>query len=533
MSEDNASPLPADHLDGQTPAPPRRRKRKVIGPLVLVLVLIGGGVWGHRTYQRVTTHTSTDDAYLTSDITQIAPQVSGTITQVLVHDNDRVKAGELLVVLDEATYQAAVQQAEANLQAAIAAAQGAAVGVTLTSATGNAQVQQAQGGVAQAESSIGSAQAQVIASNASIAKSSASTKEAQAGITTARAGLEGAHANRRQAQATVEAAATAVTNAQAAVRAAEAGVAAANATAANTAAEVKRYQTLVAQSAVSRQVYDRAISANEVAQAQVETARQQVEMARQSVAGRTADLEAARQRLSAAEAAVLSAEAQLGVSQEHAQAVAEDINSARAARRVAEQGVRQARARQVQAVGQLRQAETTPHQVAVSNSSAAQARARIAQAQAALADARIKLGYCRLYAPCDGQISKKNATIGALVQPGTPLMAIVQNDGLWVVANYKETQLAKVRPGQEAEIEVDALHSRAFRGRVNSVSAATGSTFALLPPENASGNFTKIVQRIPVKILLDPAQPDLERLRGGMSVTATINVASTPGPQQP
>jgi membrane fusion protein (multidrug efflux system) len=105
-------------------------------------------------------------------------------------------------------------------------------------------------------------------------------------------------------------------------------------------------------------------------------------------------------------------------------------------------------------------------------------------------------------------------------------MAVVKNDGIWVIANFKETQLAKVVQGQEAEIEVDALRGEKFRGRVDSVSAATGATFALLPPENASGNFTKIVQRIPVKILLDPGQRDLERLRGGMSVKAVIDVAS-------
>jgi membrane fusion protein (multidrug efflux system) len=140
--------------------------------------------------------------------------------------------------------------------------------------------------------------------------------------------------------------------------------------------------------------------------------------------------------------------------------------------------------------------------------------------------ALIKLGYCRIYAPRAGQISKKNVTVGALVQPGTPLMAIVVNEGLWVVGNYKETQLAKVVPGQKAEIEVDALRGQRFEGRVDSVAAATGATFALLPPENASGNFTKIVQRVPVKIVLDPGQPGLERLRGGMSVKATISLRS-------
>lgn len=525
MSQDTNEPLPADPLDGQD-APPSKRPPGFLWPLILIILLAGGGWYGHRTYIQVKGHTSTDDAYLTSDMTQIAPQVTGTVTQVLVHDNDMVKPGQLLVVLDESSYQAAVAQAQANLQAAVAAAQGANVSVSLTSATGSAQVEQAQGGVAQAQGGLGSAEAQVAVSQATIAKSTASTREALANTSTAQAGVEAARANRRQSQAAMEAAATAVSNAQAGVRAAEAGVTAASANAANAAADVKRYQTLVAQSAVSKQVYDRAVSANDVAQAQVESARQQVEMAKQSVAGRTADLEAARQRLSAADAAIAAAEAQLGATGERAHAVAEDINSARAGRKVAEQGVKQAQARQAQALGQLKQAQTTPQQVALSSTNAAQAQARISQAQAALSEALIKLGHCRLYAPRAGQVSKKNVTLGALVQPGTPLMAIVENVGLWVIANYKETQLAKVLPGQPAEIEVDALRGEKFTGRVNSISAATGSTFALLPAENASGNFTKIVQRIPVKIVLDPGQRDLDRLRGGMSVKAVIALAA-------
>ncbi|MEN6303441.1 MAG: efflux RND transporter periplasmic adaptor subunit [Armatimonadia bacterium] len=528
MSEDiSAMPANGDDASPDAPAaPPSRRPTRFLGPVIFAFLLLGGAWWGHGSYVQAKTHTATDDAYLTSDMTQIAPQVTGTITQVLVHDNDMVKPGQLLVVLDESSYRAAVAQAQANLQAAIAAAQGANVSVSLTSAMGTAELQQAQGGVEQAQSGIGSAEAQVAASQATIAKSTASTREAQAGIATAQAGVEAARANLRQAQASVEAAATAVTNAKAGVRVAEASVTAASATATNAAADMKRYKVLVGQGAASRQVYDHAVSANDVAQAQVESARQQVEMAKQTVAGRVADLEAAKQRLSAVQASVSAAEAQLGATGERAHAVAEDINSARAATKVAEQGVKQARAQRVRALGQLKQAQTTPQQVALSSTNASQAQARISQAQAALNEAIIKLQRCRIYAPRAGEVSKKSATIGALVQPGTPLMSIVENEGLWVVANYKETQLAKVVPGQQAEIRVDALQGLTFAGRVDSVAAATGATFALLPPENASGNFTKIVQRVPIKIVLDPGQRDLNRLRGGMSARATINLAS-------
>jgi membrane fusion protein (multidrug efflux system) len=226
---------------------PTKRRSRFVWPIIIVIALAWGARFGHATYLQATTHTSTDDAYLTSDMTQIAPQVTGTVQQVLVHDNDMVKPGQLLVVLDESSYQAAVEQARANLQAAIAGAQGANVGVSLASATGNAQVEQAQGGLSQAEGGIGSAEAQVAASKATIAKSTASTREAQASIATASAGVEAARANRRQAQAAVEAAANAVTNAQAAVRVAESAVTAAVANAANAASDMGRYQRLVGQ----------------------------------------------------------------------------------------------------------------------------------------------------------------------------------------------------------------------------------------------------------------------------------------------
>lgn len=529
MSAENHEPAAADRLDGENPGnlpAGAVTRRRPIWPFIVLLLLIPTAIWGHRTYQSVKTHASTDDSYLTSDITQIAPQVSGTITQVFVHENDMVKPGQLLVTLDESSYRAAAEQARANLAAAIAQGQGANVNVTLAQETGQAQVEQARGGVEQAQCSIGGAQAQVAASEATVARSSATTQEAQANIATAEAGVAAAQANRSQAQAMVEAAATQVTNAKAAVRAAEAGITAAAASANSAASDVKRYQSLVAQSAISRQVYDHAVAAADSAQAQLDAARQQTEMAREQVNARTSELEAARQRLSATDAAVNSAQAQVAAAREHASAVSTDINSAKAGRQVAQQGVKQAQARHVQAVGQLAQANTAPHQVAVSSSNAAQAQAKIMQAQAALHDALLRLGYCRIYAPAAGQVSKKNAEVGALVQPGTPLMALVQNNGLWVVANYKETQLARMRPGQTAEIEVDALHGETFTGRVNSISAATGATFALLPPENASGNFTKIVQRVPVKIVLDAGQRDLDRLRAGMSVKAVINLAS-------
>jgi membrane fusion protein (multidrug efflux system) len=188
----------------------------------------------------------------------------------------------------------------------------------------------------------------------------------------------------------------------------------------------------------------------------------------------------------------------------------------------AEETIRQAEARHVTAVGQLHQAQTQPKQVAVSTQAQAQAQAKVDQARAALQEAQINLQNTRIYAPVGGKVSAKSVEVGILAQPLTPLLALVQTGQMWVVANYKETQLTHARMGQAAEVTVDALPGKLYRGHVDSLAAGTGSTFALLPPDNASGNFTKVVQRVPVRILLDPGQPDMDRLRAGLSVYATV-----------
>jgi membrane fusion protein, multidrug efflux system len=527
MAQEDGRAHPDNHLAeaGPVEAPPAKRGKALVW-IILLALLIPAGWWGYREYQRITTHTGTDDAYLTADITQVSAQVNGTVTQVLVKDNQVVKPGQLLVVLDEANYKAAVAQARANLEAAVAAARAAHIQVSLTAATGSAQITQAQGVVGQAQGGIGSAEAELSRSQALLARSNASARESQANISTAVATVESARANKRQAQAAVSAAAAQVLNSRSAVRAAVAGVAASQADADNAAQDVKRYRALLAQGAISPQSVDHAQAASEIAQAKLEASRQQAAMATDADQGRAADLDAARERLAMAEAGIRQAEAQLSAAREHAHAVTTDISSAQAGSRVAAQTVQQAVAKRQQAAGQLQQAQTAPQQVAASASAQAQAQAKVDQAKAALDQAQINLGYCRIYAAIGGEVSKKSVTLGSLVQPGTPLLAIVHSNDIWVVANFKETQLAQIRPGQKAEITVDALHDERFSGRVESLAAATGATFALLPPENASGNFTKIVQRLPVKIVLDANQRDWDRLRGGMSVAAEVTLNS-------
>lgn len=161
-------------------------------------------------------------------------------------------------------------------------------------------------------------------------------------------------------------------------------------------------------------------------------------------------------------------------------------------------------------------------QLAATQAALVGADARVAAARAARDQAALQLSYTRVIAPSAGVVSKKSVEIGQLVQAGQPLMTVVPLEDVWVTANLKETETADVTPGNPADITVDAYTGRHFRGHVESLSPATGAKFSLLPPDNATGNFTKVVQRIPVRIHLDDAPDPTHPLRPGMSVVATI-----------
>jgi membrane fusion protein, multidrug efflux system len=157
----------------------------------------------------------------------------------------------------------------------------------------------------------------------------------------------------------------------------------------------------------------------------------------------------------------------------------------------------------------------------------------LAQNRALQRQAELNLAYTNIVAPIDGVVGDRSLRVGQLVQAGTTLLAVVPLNDTYVVANYKETQLTDVHPGQAVEVEVDTFPGITIRGRVDSIAPASGQQFALLPPDNATGNFTKIVQRIPVKIILDEG-PLSGRLRPGMSVVPTINTkAATEADSQP
>jgi membrane fusion protein, multidrug efflux system len=167
-------------------------------------------------------------------------------------------------------------------------------------------------------------------------------------------------------------------------------------------------------------------------------------------------------------------------------------------------------------------ADSAAAELEAANRQVTAAEAEVAQRSAELETMKLDLSYATLVAPSAGRVTKKNVEVGQFVQAGQALLAVVADETPWVVANYKETQLAGVRRGEKAEITVDAYPGKVFHGTVESLAAATGARFALLPPDNATGNFVKVVQRIPVKILLDdPLDPD-HPLRIGMNVNATI-----------
>ena len=360
-----ATDIAAETTERPPATPPTKRRR--IPLLIVGVVVLSMAVWGVQRFLYSRHHVSTDNAQVDSHITLIAPRIAAFVSRVLVDDNQHVKAGDTLVILDDRDIKVRLEQAEADLRAAEAAA-----GTRRSAGEAKAQFQ----------------------------------------------------ATRSQAASM------------------EAGVIAAEADYKKAAADLERYRSLAANKIVPAQQLDAAQAAFEAAAAKLESARRQAS--------------AAGSQVSASGAAVRSADA------------------------------------------------------------------RLAAAQAAVDNARLDVSYALITAPTAGVIAKRNAETGALVQPGQSLMSIVPDRDVWVTANLKETQLNNVRVGDSVEFTVDAYPGRKFSGRVESLSPATGAKFALLPPDNATGNFTKVVQRVPVKIAVEQSTDSAHLLRPGMSVDVDI-----------
>jgi membrane fusion protein, multidrug efflux system len=202
---------------------------------------------------------------------------------------------------------------------------------------------------------------------------------------------------------------------------------------------------------------------------------------------------------------------------------AADLDAVRKAQQAAADTLRQQEAQLAQERARLASAEAAPDQIAQSRAQADQLAAQIVQYEAAVQQAELDLSYTKLYAPESGRVTRKSVEPGAYVQVGQTLFSIVP-DRVWVVANFKETQLRHMRPGQPATVTVDAYPDRVFHGHVDSIQAGSGARFSLLPPENATGNYVKVVQRVPVKIVIDETADPQRVLGPGMSAVPEVRV---------
>jgi membrane fusion protein (multidrug efflux system) len=312
---------------------------------------------------------------------------------------------------------------------------------------------------------------------AELADAEAAAKAARSNVpitsSAAAGGIASAQGSIEQAQAGVEEAGKTVEGARARLASASSKVREVEANASKASKDVERLKGLLAKDEVSQQMYDAAVAAADAQRAALDGAKSQV------------------------------TEAETGV-------------------RVSESRLIQAQAGVLPARAQMRSAQTGPDQISAIQARAAAADAHAQQARAVLAQAELNLQHATVKAPMKGLVSRKTVEAGQNVQAGQPLMAIIPLDEVWVTANFKETQLRNMRPGQKATLTVDAYGGREFNGHVDSIAAATGARFSLLPPENATGNFVKVVQRVPVKIVLEPGQDPDHLLRPGLSVEPTV-----------
>jgi membrane fusion protein (multidrug efflux system) len=316
--------------------------------------------------------------------------------------------------------------------------------------------------VARAEADLADAEAALESSRTDIPITSTNTSSQ----------LKSAHASRGDATASLLSAQRLLTAAQARLDSSQAQVREGEANLRRVKDDVARYKLLVDKVEIPRQTYDIAVETEAAGQATVDARRAAVREAEQNIA-------------------------------------------------VAQSAIVQANERIKQADATVESAQTAPQQVLVSRARAKSATAILAQRKALLDQAKLNLKYCTIVAPVTGIVGKKTVELGENVSPGEQMMAVVPLDDIWVTANFKETQLSRMRPGQKVRFTVDA-YDRTYSGQVVAVGGASGSRFSVIPPENATGNYVKVVQRIPVRINLDAGQNADHLLRPGMSVDPKV-----------
>jgi len=396
-----------------------QRLKQIVVPVIILLmaggiVILIAGNWHTWTSERV--EQKTDDANVRADLTPLSTKVAGLVARVAVADYQAVKAGDLLVQLQDDDFRAQVQQAVA----AVTAAEDALINNRRQKELQEARIAQAADGIRAAEADVVAAEAGIVAANSSIAN--------------ARSGIE---ATRADVQRTL--------------------------------LERRRQEALIASESATRQKLEQVVADEERYRGQL--------------GSREADLSATEAQRASRQADLVRAHARLASSKS--------------------------------------ELEAQKRQHAVLDSQELLLHADLHAKRASLMLSQTNLGYTRIAAPEDGIVSERKVRAGQLVSPGTQVLSLVQSN-VWVQANYKETQVRHIRPADPAELRVDAFPGVVFKGKVDQLSPASGSQFALLPPDNATGNFTKIVQRVPVKIVLDRDQPAAGRLRPGMSVIATV-----------
>lgn len=358
------------------PAP--KKKSSKIFIIVLGLLVIGGAWFGFSKYQHGKHHEETDDAQVEANISPVIPRISGYVKEIRVKDNQLVKKGDTLLVLDERDLALRVSQAEAAL--------------------------------ATAKSNLSVAEANTNASRANIAST-------HAGVSTIDAQIDAAKVTLWRATQDYE-----------------------------------RYANLIKDHSITQQQYEQALAAKQ------------------------------------------SAEKQLMILEQQKNQVNQQTNAVAS------------------------QSNATSSQINVAGSV-------IKQREVEVAEARLNLSYAAVVAQESGMVSKINVQAGQFIQAGQPLFSIVINDDIWVVGNFKETQLGKMRIGQKVIVHADVFPDHAFEATLTSFSPATGSRFALLPPDNSSGNFVKVVQRLPVKIeFSNKADSLVKQLRAGMNVVVDVHL---------
>jgi membrane fusion protein, multidrug efflux system len=409
--------LPLEEPPKKGLANPKVRSLLAVGGVLLV-VIVAGLLWYYHNRE------STDDAQVDGHITPIASKIYGRVGQVMVKDNQPVKAGQVLVKIDPRDYQASQDQAKAQLALAESDAQSAGVDVPRTR-------ENVASGTSSADAQLAGAVADL--QTAQVTYDQAGTSD----LAYAQANIDKSRANSELAQA-----------------------------------DLARYKPLLDKGEISKQQYDAAKANADATASALKADQEKLAQAQRSV-------DIAKSQLAAAAARVDQAKA--GVSSAHAD-------------------FKQVSMRASDEQGKI---------------------AKVQEAQAMLQAAQLNLSYTDIVAPVDGVVTHKQVEPGQIVQQGQGLLIVVPLQDVWVTANYKETQLRNMKAGQKAYVHVDT-YGKTFSGHVDSIAGATGAVLSLLPPENATGNYVKVVQRIPVKIVLDPIPPDQAILRPGMNVDATV-----------